>query len=74
MPGSRDPNKAGVSLWMHKDIFNALTSVSRERRTTVTRFILEALSEKMGFTLDAHGFPIGLETPDAEAAKGEKVR
>lgn len=61
MPGSRDPNKALASFWMHKDIYTALAIVSKVRDTTMTRFILEALAEKMGFTLDAAGMPVGLD-------------
>jgi len=61
MPGVRDSNKALASFWMHKDIYNALGIVAKVSDTTMTRFILEALSEKMGFTLDEAGNPIGLD-------------
>jgi hypothetical protein len=61
MPGARDPNKALASFWMHKDIYTALGIVSKVSDTTMTRFILEALSQKMGFTLDASGNPVGLD-------------
>jgi len=61
MPGARDPNKALASFWMHKDIYNALGIVSKVSDTTMTRYILEALSEKMGFALDEAGNPIGLD-------------
>jgi hypothetical protein len=61
MPGARDPNKALASFWMHKDIYYALGIISKVSDTTVTRFILEALAEKMGFTLDEAGNPVGLD-------------
>jgi hypothetical protein len=61
MPGARDPNKALASFWMHRDIYTALAIVSKVRDTTMTRFILEALSEKMGFKLDENSMPVGLD-------------
>lgn len=61
MPGVRDPNKNLASFWMHKDIYTALGIVTRVTGTTMTRFILEALAEKMGFKLDAAGNPVGLD-------------
>ena len=74
MPGKRDPNKAGVSLWMHKDVYTALGVVAKLSDTTVTRFILEALAEKMGFTLEEVGNPVGLnlEALTREAFAREK--
>ncbi|MEI6350955.1 MAG: hypothetical protein WCP06_07605 [Verrucomicrobiota bacterium] len=60
MPGVRDPNKALASFWMHKDIYTALGVVAKVSDTTMTRFILEALAEKMDFQLDAAGNPVGL--------------
>ena len=61
MPGVRDPNKNLASFWMHKDIYTALGIVTKVSDTTLTRFILEALSEKMGFKLDEKGNPVGLD-------------
>jgi hypothetical protein len=61
MPGVRDPNKNLASFWMHKDIYTALGIVTKVTDTTVTRYILEALAEKMGFSLDAAGNPVGLD-------------
>jgi len=61
MPGKRDPNKALTSFWMHKDIYTALGIVAKVRDISLTRYILEALADKMGFTLDEMGHPIGLE-------------
>jgi len=61
MPGVRDSNKALASFWMHKDIYTALGIVAKVSDTTMTRFILEALAGKMGFTLDASGNPVGLD-------------
>ncbi len=61
MPGARDPNKAGVSFWMHKDIYTALGIVSKVSGSNMTRFMLEALAEKMGFALDEAGNPVGLD-------------
>ena len=60
MPGSRDPNKALASFWMHKDNYNALGIVSKVSETTMTRIILEALADKLDFTLDEAGNPVGL--------------
>ena len=60
MPGARDPNKSLATFWMHKDIHQALGIVSKLSDTTVTRYILEALAARMGFTLDEAGNPIGL--------------
>ena len=60
MPGVRDPNKALASFWMHKDIYTALGVVAKVSDTTMTRFILEALAEKMDFQLDEAGNPVGL--------------
>ena len=61
MPGVRDPNKNLASFWMHKDIYTALGIVTKMRDTTLTRFILEALADKMGFKLDDGGLPVGLD-------------
>jgi len=61
MPGVRDSNKALASFWMHKDIYTALGVVTKVSDTTMTRYILEALAEKMGFTLDDDGNPAGLD-------------
>jgi len=61
MPGARDPNKALASFWMHRDIYTALGIVSKVSDTTMTRFILEALAERMGFSLDEAGNPVGLD-------------
>lgn len=61
MPGVRDTNKALASFWMHKDIYTALGIVTKVSDTTLTRFILEALADKMGFTLDDAGNPVGLD-------------
>ena len=61
MPGVRDSNKALASFWMHKDIYTALGIVTKVSDTTLTRYILEALAEKMGFTLDEAGAPVGLD-------------
>jgi hypothetical protein len=61
MPGVRDSNKSLASFWMHKDIYTALGIVTKVSDTTLTRFILEAIAEKMGFTLDEAGNPIGLD-------------
>ena len=77
MPGARDPNKSLASFWMHKEIYVALGVVSKVSGTTMTRFILEALAEKMGFSLDEAGNPIGLnlETLTREAfEKGRQPR
>lgn len=46
---------------MHKDIYTALGILSKVTDTTMTRFILEALADKMGFTLDEAGNPVGLD-------------
>ncbi len=46
---------------MHKDIYTALGIVTKVSDTTLTRFILEALADKMGFTLDDAGNPVGLD-------------
>jgi len=73
MPGMRDPNKNLASFWMHKDIYTALGIVTKVTDTTMTRFILEALAEKMGFTLDAAGNPVGLDF-DALARKAFENR
>jgi len=73
MPGVRDPNKNLASFWMHKDIYTALGIVTKVSDTTMTRFILEALAEKMGFTLDAAGNPVGLDF-DALARKAFENR
>lgn len=61
MPGVRDSNKALASFWMHKDIYTALGIVTKVSDTTLTRYILEALADKMGFTLDEAGNPVGLD-------------
>jgi len=61
MPGVRDPNKNLASFWMHKDIYTALGIVTKVSDTTMTRFILEALADKMGFKLDDDGHPVGLD-------------
>ncbi len=61
MPGSRDPNKKLASFWMHKDIYTALGVVTKVSDQTMTRYILEALGAKMGFTLNADGDPVGLD-------------
>jgi len=61
MPGVRDPNKNLASFWMHKDIYTALGIVTKVTDTTLTRYILDALAEKMGFKLDAAGNPVGLD-------------
>ncbi len=61
MPGSRDPNKALASFWMHKDIYTALGIMAKVSDRTMTRCILEALAEKMHFSLDEAGNPIGLD-------------
>ncbi len=61
MPGARDPNKALASFWMHKDIYTALGIVAKVSDSTMTRCILEALAEKMGFSLDEAGNPVGLD-------------
>ena len=61
MPGVRDPNKSLASFWMHKDIYTALGIVTKVSDTTMTRFILEALAEKMGFHLDESGNPVDLD-------------
>jgi len=50
-----------ASFWMHKDIYTALGIVTKVTDTTMTRFILEALAEKMGFKLDAAGNPVELD-------------
>lgn len=46
---------------MHKDIYTALGIVTKLSGTTQTRYILEALADKMGFTLDPTGIPVGLD-------------
>ena len=61
MPGVRDPNKNLASFWMHKDIYTALGIVTKVTDSTMTRYILEALADKMGFKLDAAGNPVGLD-------------
>ena len=61
MPGVRDSNKNLASFWMHKDIYTALGIVTKMTDTTMTRFILEALAEKMNFKLDDSGAPVGLD-------------
>jgi len=61
MPSSRDPNKALASFWMHKDIYTALGIVAKVSDRTMTRYILEALAGKMGFSLDEAGNPVGLD-------------
>jgi len=73
MPGIRDPNKNLTSFWMHKDIYTALGIVTKVTDTTMTRFILDALAEKMGFTLDAAGNPVGLDL-DALARRAFEQR
>ncbi len=73
MPGVRDPNKNLASFWMHKDIYTALGIVTKISGTTLTRFILEALAEKMEFTLDANGQPVDLDL-DALARKAFEQR
>ena len=60
-PGARDPNKNLASFWMHKDIYTALGIVTKVSGTTLTRYILEALADKMGFQLDEAGQPVGLD-------------
>jgi len=61
MPGVRDPNKTLVSLWMYRDIYTALGIVTKVTDSSMSRYILEALAEKMGFKLDAAGNPVGLD-------------
>ena len=61
MPGARDPNKNLASFWMHKDIYTALGIVTKVSGTTMTRYILQALADKMGFQLDEAGHPVGLD-------------
>ena len=61
MPGARDPNKNLASFWMHKDIYTALGIVTKVSGTTMTRYILEALADKMGFQLNETGQPVGLD-------------
>lgn len=61
MPGARDPNKALASFWMHKDIYHALGVVAKLSDKSMTRLILEALSVKLGFSLDEVGNPLGLD-------------
>jgi hypothetical protein len=61
MPGSRHPDKALFTFWTHKDIHAAVNIVAKLSDRTVTRFILEAISEKMNFKLDDAGNPIGLD-------------
>ncbi|MCX6967766.1 MAG: hypothetical protein NTZ46_08325 [Verrucomicrobia bacterium] len=73
MPGVRDPNKNLASFWMHKDIYTALGIVTKVSDTTLTRYVLEALADKMGFTLDANGHPVGLDL-DAIARKAFEQR
>ena len=73
MPGVRDSNKALASFWMHKDIYTALGIVTKVSDTTMTRYILEALADKMGFTLDAAGNPAGLDL-DALARRAFEQR
>jgi len=73
MPGMRDPNKNLASFWMHKDIYTALGIVTKVTDTTMTRFILAALAEKMGFTLDDAGNPVGLDL-DALARRAFEQR
>jgi len=73
MPGVRDPNKNLASFWMHKDIYTALGIVTKVTDSTMTRFILEALAEKMGFDLDAAGNPVGLDL-DALARRAFEQR
>ena len=76
MPGARNPNKALASFWMHRDIYTALGIVTKVRGTTMTRFILEALAEKMRFTLDTEGNPVGLklETLATEAFEAGRTK
>ena len=61
VPAARDPNKALASFWMHREIYTALGVVSKMKNVTMTRYILEALAEKMGFTLTPEGRPVGLD-------------
>lgn len=61
MPGVRNSNKALASFWMHKDIYTALGIVTKVTDTTLTRYILEAIADKMGFTLNEAGDPVGLD-------------
>lgn len=73
MPGVRDPNKNLASFWMHKDIYTALGIVTKVTDTTMTRYILEALADKMGFKLDQAGNPEGLDL-DALARRAFEQR
>ncbi|XHR29369.1 MAG: hypothetical protein ACFUZC_02165 [Chthoniobacteraceae bacterium] len=73
MPGVRNSNKALASFWMHKDIYTALGIVTKVTDTTLTRFILEAIAEKMEFTLDEAGDPVGLDL-DALARRAFEQR
>jgi hypothetical protein len=64
MPGSRDPNKTLATFWMHKDVAKALDAAVKREQTSRTRFILEAIAQKLGLSLDAEGnLPPG-ETKD----------
>ncbi len=58
---------------MHKDIYTALGIVTKVTDTTLTRFILEAIAEKMEFTLDEAGDPVGLDL-DALARRAFEQR
>ena len=73
MPGVRNSNKALASFWMHKDIYTALGIVTKVTDTTLTRFILEAIAEKMEFTLNEAGDPVGLDL-DALARRAFEQR
>lgn len=46
---------------MHREIYTALGVVSKMKNMTMTRYILEALAQKMGFTLTEEGRPEGLD-------------
>ncbi len=74
MPGARNPNKVLGSFWMHRDIHAALGVVTKVSDTTVTRYILEALADKMGFSLDAEGNPVGLDLGALASDAFEKGR
>jgi len=61
MPNSRHPDRVLASFWMHRDIHTALEIVTKVGGVTKTQYILEALGEKMGFSLDEAGSPVGLD-------------
>jgi hypothetical protein len=72
MPGSRHPDKALFTLWTHKDIHAAVNIVAKVSDQTVTRFILEAIAQKMGFKLDEVGNPVGLDIGELTRQAFEK--